>query len=493
MLTNSSSSNDFNIPLNTKKQKKIDFFFESHGYKHYQLVIFIIFFLVLFSDSLQILLMTLILKTIKDEWKLSETAKSFLMSSIFMGMVIGSFFISKYLDMFGRKIFLFIGSLILLIFSIMSSFSNSFLELLIFRLLIGIGIGIQMPSGMNLASENIPSYNRSIFLSSVWLAFPIGEIYCCLSAWILMPHFETGKWRSLIFVCCVPIIILLLFGKYIHESARFLYAHHRFEEGKEVLKRIEEFNKIKEEDRLVEEDFVLIEKETKENILNSYNSEIKELFNNRYFYTTLKTWVLWCSGDIGLYLTIYLIPQVLIRIENNIVSSHNTIDYNKFYINLLISSLIAMPKAFIAGVIAEYYGRINSMVLLQSLACLFCILILITDSYFSLLSGLIKLVSGGVIMNIKVYSTEVYPTKLRGIGSSFGHSVGRLLIVFIPFISQLFQYLTNSDKSPFLFIFLISAIGIYCAYTLPFETMGRELDLPDKDDYFQLSELNEKK
>ena len=59
---------------------------------------------------------------------------------------------------------------------------------------------------------------------------------------------------------------------------------------------------------------------------------------------------------------------------------------------------------------------------------------------------------------------------------------GRGVVVIIPFVNQLFIWIFKEDKSPILFVLLISIIGSYCSITLPFETLGRELDKIEKED-----------
>ena len=59
---------------------------------------------------------------------------------------------------------------------------------------------------------------------------------------------------------------------------------------------------------------ILIEnmKKHSKNVLNQYKPEIMKLFNLRFLCITLKTLVLWCASDVGLYLTTYAIPQIIL-------------------------------------------------------------------------------------------------------------------------------------------------------------------------------------
>ena len=524
---NENETNKLDEEIIESKPKRLDKFFNDQGYGNYQIQLFLILSLILFSDALQMLLTTLIIKSLKKEFDVSNTEKSFLLSSAFIGLVIGSFFASKYIDIYGRKPFVIYGGLIFLIFSILSAFSSSVFYLILFRVILGIGIGVQMPACINLTSESIPKEFRSVFLSAVWVSYPLGEIYCSLFAWYLMPHFEKGMWRNFILACCAPIFVCLLISIFLLESARYYYSNLDYERGKQVLKEIEAKNKLKYEElpfylksvkfvlyyifaivnkvkfskeefsilesniEISEKDFLEIEQESKENVMNYYSPEWRELFNQRFIGITLKTWTLWSAGDVGLYLTIYLIPQLLIE-KSEKIKRDDLADNSDFYIGLLIAALIALPKAILAGYLGEYVGRLKSMTLLLTLTAVFSILMLLPNNLISLYGGIIKLLGGAVIMIIKVYSVEIYPTKLRGLGSSVGHSVGRLVTVFIPFISQYLVYLFNFSKAPFLFVLFMCIIGAYSSLSLKYETKGKDLDSPEKEDkiFIDLKKFN---
>lgn len=536
------------VPKNEKKI--IDCFFDYHGYKTYQIFLFLVLTLILFSESLHILVITLVIKDLQNDfYNITKTQKSFLSSSVFIGLVIGSILVSKYLDKYGRKPFLLYGGCIILIFSCLSVFSFSINFLIYCRIALGIGIGIQLPAGINLASECIPIYYRSLFLSCVWLSFPIGEMYCTLIAWIiygegsyylgLKDHTNDNNnniiivrnWRLMLLYCIPPNIICIYLSNILLESPRYLYTNKNYYEGETVLKKIEDINikkisfkqlvlprfvnkyfNIKSNNNplinsyintsfenismlrknktytkynnnvkyiLDITDFENIIQEYEDNITTKHEASLAELFSKKYLNITLKTWVLWCAGDVGLYLTIFVIPQILLDDHNKLKNVSKNNDYsNAFFCNLFIASIIALPKAFVSGYLAEILGRKKAMIYLLLLSSLFCVLLLSTTNVYwiSFYAGFVKLTAGGIIMNIKVYSTEIYPTKIRGIGSSVGHAVGRILIVLIPFISEIFVYIFNSSKAPFILVMILSLLGSLCAYLLPYETLGRELD-----------------
>jgi len=134
--------------------KKIDIFFDEVGYCRYQYYLLFVCIFVFFADGTAVLVITLIVKSLETDWNISPLEKSFLVSSAFIGLLIGSFITAKYIDMYGRKVFLIIGGVSVIIFGYLQSLSNSANQLFILRVLTGIGIGAQIPAATNMAAES---------------------------------------------------------------------------------------------------------------------------------------------------------------------------------------------------------------------------------------------------------------------------------------------------------------------------------------------------
>lgn len=473
------------IPHDEHSTKQIDLFFNKIGYSRYQILCYITLFLILYTDSLQMLHINYIANDVKIDLNLQMIHTSLIKTAVYVGIALGTFFCSKLIDKYGRKRFIFIGAGIMFVFSLLIPLSVSYIDFIIYRFLIGIGIGIQMPAGMNLVSESIPIKYRSVFLSTVWISFGCGESTSILLCWKFLPDYRTIQ-----FIIATPMIITLTLAFFLYESPRFLYAHKRYNEGAEVLKKIEDFNNLKEEllnDDILEQ--IIIEYD--ENKLNDIVPKFSAIFEKKYLGLTLKTWALWSSGNIGLYLGSFMVPKLLGETNKN--------QNPNYWTDCLISSAITTPSCILAGVLAERLGRKYSMFVLSITAIISSVLLLYTDWISNILLGTIKLLSGTIVAIIKVYSTEAFPTKLRGIGSSSGHAVGRFMTILTPFISDYFVELFFL-KSPFYVFLAFHGLGAICAITLPFETRGRELDkdesekqtIKDKERNNQINDIEDK-
>jgi MFS family permease len=98
---------------------------------------------------------------------------------VFCGMLIGSPIWGFVCDRFGRRTGLFFCTLFTFIFGFVSSFSPSYAWILVFRCLVGFGIG-GAPQVFTLNSEFLPLKRRAKFVIFSYMFWTIGG---CLEVW----------------------------------------------------------------------------------------------------------------------------------------------------------------------------------------------------------------------------------------------------------------------------------------------------------------------
>lgn len=474
------TSNSPNTSTNQIRRYKIDELLDEIGYTYYHYFLLFILILIFFADGTEVLVISLILKSLEKEWQLSPVSKAFLASSAFIGLMIGSFFTSKVLDLYGRKKFLITGSVIVLIFGFLSAFSQKSWQLFIFRLLTGFGIGMQIPAATVLATETIPNYNRSHYLTNMWIAFPVGELYVCVIALIFMPEFEYNQWRTVLLFCLIPTVLCLVGSFLLFESSRYYLSYKKKEEAKEILRSLA---KLSRNAKLTEIRLLEIVEETNDNPLNKYESDYKQLFSKRFLRLTINTWFIWFIVGVTQYINVYMLPQILAFLHPKSKFQPKGLVFK----DIIISNLISLPKTLIAGFLSEvpFLGRVRSICLLFCLTIIASILVFIDVNHIHIYGGLIKLSASGVSAIMKVYCTEAYPTKIRGLGYGTGYSISRLGGVTAPFISELFIYYFGLI-SPFYCVLVFPIIGIINTFLLPYETLGRDLDRFENEDREEL-------
>ena len=126
----------------------------------YHRIIFIIIALAFFFDSMDLAMMTFLLGSIKTEFGLSSAEAGLLASSSFFGMVLGASLSGMLADRFGRKP-VFQWSIVLWgIASYLCSTAQNVETLTLFRILLGIGMGMEFPIAQSMLSELIPAKGR---------------------------------------------------------------------------------------------------------------------------------------------------------------------------------------------------------------------------------------------------------------------------------------------------------------------------------------------
>ena len=123
-------------------------------------------------------------------------------------------------DSKGRKLAFFIGNLVSLTGGIIGIiFAYDFYSLLTSNIVIGLGLGIGIPSIFTLTSELTEKVLRSIIIGGIWYAFILGEIAGCIVAYKYeMYIYLNSNWRILLILRCVFVIninnLLLVFSLY---------------------------------------------------------------------------------------------------------------------------------------------------------------------------------------------------------------------------------------------------------------------------------------
>jgi MFS family permease len=117
-------------------------------------------------------------------------------------------------DRVGRKQALMLAVLIYSIFTAACGFAQSALQLAVFRVLLGIGMGGEWATGVALVSETFPARHRGKALAFVQSSWAIGYGLAALVNLIVMPLWG---WRGVFFVGVLPALFTLWIRRNIEE------------------------------------------------------------------------------------------------------------------------------------------------------------------------------------------------------------------------------------------------------------------------------------
>lgn len=146
--------------------------------------------------------------------------------------LIGTFAFPVLADLYGRKPMLVWSILGYAVLTGLTGFSTGWVALLIFSSLTRIALAGENPVGMLLVTETAPKKWRATALGGLVGGYPLGYLLCSLAALIVVPMWG---WRGLYFLGIIPALLVLWVRIGIRESPR--YEHVTREMLREGLKK----------------------------------------------------------------------------------------------------------------------------------------------------------------------------------------------------------------------------------------------------------------
>jgi MFS family permease len=438
----------------------LDNLFDEIGYTFFHFRMILIVSLIFFVDGGEMIIINLLLSTIQQQWSFSNLNKSLLSSSVFFGFFIGSMFSGLFINKFGRKKPTIVGMGIIYTFSLLTASGYDFYTLFFIRVLVGIGIGIVVPAATSLVTETIPSYNRSLVLNILWILYAPGIIYIC---WVAMHYIKKQEllWREICILNSMNSLCVFGLSFLLDESPRYLLLKKKSEEAFRIINKISSRQLTD-----VEKSFIIREHIIIGEIKNDFN--YAAFINKKNLFISLILGVLWYLTSVISYGLLYILPKLFDSMDKN--NKHESLKH------MILTMTILFPCPLFRGFISEVksigrkYGMIYGYV--GSAVCV--ILCMLVKENLFIYSGFLKFFINTSIGIVSVYTSEVYPTHLRSLALGFGNGLTRVGGITTPFFCEMLE--NYMKKGSFYMFFLLSIIGVFATWLLPFDTIGRPLD-----------------
>ncbi|MDD3908315.1 MAG: sugar porter family MFS transporter, partial [Bacteroidales bacterium] len=216
------------------------------------------------------------------QFQLTTLMSGWFVGCALIGSIIGVAFGGALSDRFGRKKTMVLSAILFTVSGFGCALSNSFYQLVVWRMIGGAGIGIVSIVCPLYISEISPALHRGRLVSLYQLAVTIGFLAAYLmnyfllnlsagyasSSPILQNVFGTEIWRGMLGFESLPALLFLMVIFFIPESPRWLIVRNRETEAVHV------FSKIYNE----KQDVAFQVNETKGMLLNQEKSDWKMLF-----------------------------------------------------------------------------------------------------------------------------------------------------------------------------------------------------------------------
>lgn len=171
---------------------------------------------------------------IKQDFELSPFVEGFIVSSLLLGAMVGAGVSGALSDRLGRRTIILVAAIIFAIGAIGAGLSPSVWVLLLFRFMLGLGVGAASALVPSYISESAPTEVRGSLSSLFQLAITLG----ILLAYLVNGAFAgTQDWRWPLGLAFVPAAVLFVGMYFLPETPRWLVSKNREEEARQVLVR----------------------------------------------------------------------------------------------------------------------------------------------------------------------------------------------------------------------------------------------------------------
>ena len=169
-------------------------------------------------DAFDVMLYALVLTSVRADLGLSEQEAGGLQSLTLLASAAGGIVFGVLADRAGRTRALMLSVLIYSVFTALCGFAQSAVQLAIFRIGLGIGMGGEWASGAALVSETWPERHRGKALGLMQSAWAIGYGLAALVAWFVQDVAGYG-WRTVFFVGVLPAFFTFWIRRRVQEPA----------------------------------------------------------------------------------------------------------------------------------------------------------------------------------------------------------------------------------------------------------------------------------
>lgn len=382
----------------------------------YKILLLVIFLGTAF-DNMDQVTCSFILPMMRMEWNLSFIQGSYMPTAALFGTCVGAILWGMIGDRIGRQKALMYTILLFSITNLIQTHSWSYTQFTITCFFMGVGVGGEIPLAFTLLSEFLPAHQRTRTLLVLGiLAIVLGYAFAAVSAHFLL---SAAGWKSLFYVQALPALLVVVIRFKFPESPRYLLAAGKEDEAWRVAAQIKQYTGGNYDP--------LDDAEASFSIEDKRLSPIKSLrmlWRAIYLRRTITNWLFGFFIGFFEFGFIIWLPTIL---KNLGYSDAQSINYP------MLINFFAIPSVFAALYLLRKGGSKLVLTLYPLVAGVFMLILggflpqIAAQPVLLVLVGGVIFFFGTTLLGIfPPYSSEVYPTEVRGTGSGWAAGFTRI-------------------------------------------------------------------
>lgn len=371
-------------------------------------------------------------------------------SATFLGLFIGASLLAKYADRFGRRMTFMCALAWYGVFSLIMAFQNTAEGVILCRLLVGIGLGVELVTIDTYLSEWMPAHLRSrAFAFSFFIQFLSVPVVALMSWWLIPQTLLTLEgWRWVIIAGAVCSLVIWCIRRNLPESARWLEQQGRYQEAHKVLSAMEVRCGVTPP---------AFEEMAQQNAVPR-QGKFRDIWAPAWRKRTLMLMVMNFFQSIGFFGFGNWLPALLSGKGTTLTHS------------LLYSFFITLAYPLGSLICSRYADKIENkwQIVLSSLMTVIfgTLFAMVTQPLLLILCGFLVTYSNAwLTFSYHAYQTEIFPTYIRARAVGFCYSLSRLSTVFSSvIIASILAYAGSQGVIAFIVLSMLMvmlSVGIF--------------------------------
>jgi MFS family permease len=394
-------------------------------------------------DAFDFTILPLALSAIIATFGLSATQGGTIVTVTLVASAIGGVLAGLAADRIGRARMLVVTIAAFSVFTALSGLAQSYWQILLLKGLQGIGFGGEWAVGAILVAEIASPRYRGRVIGYLSSAYAVGWALAVISYTVIFSVAGAQSWRYLFFIGVLPGVLVLYIRRNVRDPEVFV-------ETRRTRDALAGNGKA-----------------------GGASNGLVQLFRRDLRKTTILTILLGVGAQGGYWAVFTWLPSYL---RSN---RHLTVVGTGGYLSVII---VGMFVGYVSsGYLHDWMGRRKTFVLFAV-----CGIVLVTaytqipvgaNGLLLVLGGPLGLAAAGSLSGIGAYFSELFPSRVRGVGVGLANNLGRGVAAFFPalvgVLSATFGLATAISIGTLGYLLIIIAVAL-----LP-ETRGKEVHVLD--------------